>query len=94
VHQDKGFGPAPERFSIVRISLATGAVTGTLFQGVDPASTYSTLTADGTGRYVVYTHSDVFLLPGDTPYASGWIDAGHFRSFPLNADGQRVPVAW
>jgi hypothetical protein len=30
------------------------------------------------------THIDVYLRPGDTRYAAGWIDAGHFRRLPLN----------
>jgi len=82
---DQGLGPyAPERLSVVRISVATGAVTGTLFQGVDPMSAYSALTVDSTGGYVMLTHADVYLRPGDTRYAAGWLDAGHFRRLPLN----------
>jgi hypothetical protein len=93
VPPDKGLGPnAPERLSVVRISVATGTVTGTLFQGVDPVSVWSTLTADSSGRYLMLTHTDVSLGPGDTRYAVGWINAGHFRQLPLNPDGQ--PVSW
>jgi hypothetical protein len=89
----KGLGPsAPERLSVVRISVATGTVTATLFQGADPVSAWSTLTADSSGRYLMLTHTDVSLRPGDTRYAAGWIDAGRFRQLPLNPDGQ--PVAW
>jgi hypothetical protein len=88
-----GLGPnAPERLSVVRISVGTGTVTATFFQGVDPVSVWSTLTADSSGRYLMLTHTDVSLRPGDTRYAVGWIDAGHFRQLPLNPDGQ--PVAW
>jgi hypothetical protein len=93
VPPDKGLGPnAPERLSLVRISVVTGTVTATLFQGVDPVSVWSTLTADGSGRYLMLTHTDVSLRPGATRYAAGWIDAGHFRQLPLNPDGE--PAAW
>jgi hypothetical protein len=93
VPPNKGFGPgAPERFSIVRISVATGLVTAALFHGVDPVSMYSTLTVESTGRYVMLAHTDVVLRPADTPYAAGWIDAGHFRQLPPNAGEQGV--AW
>jgi hypothetical protein len=88
-----GLGPnAPERLSVVRISVGTGTVTATFFQGVDPVSVWSTLTADSSGRYLMLTHTDVSLRSDDTRYAVGWIDAGHFRQLPLNPDGQ--PVAW
>lgn len=87
----KGLGPsAPERLSVVRISVATGTVTATFFQGVDPVSVWSTLTADSSGRYLMLTHTDPSRRPGDTRYAAGWIDAGHFRQLPLNPDGQPV----
>lgn len=72
--------------------MATGTVTAALFQGVDPVSVWSTLTADSSGRYLMLTHTDVSLRPGDTRYAVGSIDAGHFCQLPLNPDGQ--PVAW
>ncbi len=89
----RGFGPgAPERLAVVRISVSTGTVTATLFQGADPVSAWSTLTADSSGRYLMLAHTDVSLQSGDTRYAVGWIDAGHFRQLPLNSDGQ--PVAW
>lgn len=93
VAPDNVFGPgAPERFSVVRISLATQRVTATLLRGADPVSMYSTLTIDSTGRYVMLAHIDVFLGKDDTPYPAGWIDAGHFHSLPLNTGEQGV--AW
>jgi hypothetical protein len=57
---------SPERLSVVRISVATGTVTAILFRGVDPMSTWSTLTADSSGRYLMLTHTDVSLRPGVT----------------------------
>jgi len=93
VPPNKGFGPGtPERVSIVRISVPAEAVIATLFRGVDPVSMYSTLAIDSTGRYVMLAHTDVFLRPGDTRYAAGWINAGRFRQLPLNTGGQGV--AW
>jgi hypothetical protein len=59
---------------------------------VDPVSNASTLTADSTGRYVMFAHVDVFLRTSNTPYAAGWIDNGHFHQLPLNTGGGGV--AW
>lgn len=88
---NKGFGPgAPERFAIVRISVATGGVTATLLRGTDSVSEYLTLTVDGS--YALLAHADVLLQSGETPYAAGWVDAGHFRRLPPDTGSEAV--AW
>jgi len=81
-------GPGQEpgqELTIERISVATGQPLAVLYHGVAGEAAGSSLTADGSGRYLL-------LADGFGPH-HGWIGGGRLHLLPpTNGDGE--PMAW